>query len=102
MINERLQTTIQRIVSERADKHGWDASLFADIAKLSADQRGEVGELLLQELLIEAGVEGVIRTAGTDRTSKHWDIRTADMDIEVKTATLGRNNNRFQHENIER
>lgn len=102
MINETLQTIIQRIISGRADKHGWDSGLFADIIKLSADQRGEIGEALLHELLVAAGVEGVIRTATTDRTQKHWDIRTADMDIEVKTATLGRNNNRFQHESIER
>lgn len=102
MINDRLCTITAQVLSARKDKHGWDKGLFADILLLSADERGEVGERLIESLLSDAGVEGVTRSGALDRTQKHWDIRTADIDIEVKTATLGRNVSTFQHESIEK
>lgn len=103
MIDELLTDIIRATLRERQDRHGWDDGVFADILRLSIDQRGRVGEALLAQALCAAGVPGVTLAAGKkDRTNKHWDIRTADMDIEVKTATLGRNTNTFQHESIER
>ncbi|MGR3913831.1 MAG: hypothetical protein OD918_04795 [Gammaproteobacteria bacterium] len=102
MIHEELQDVINGVLAEREDKHGWDRGLFANILLVSADQRGEIGERLIERLLKKAGVPGVTRAGKVDRTKKHWDIRTDDMDIEVKTATLGRNINTFQHESIEK
>lgn len=93
---------IDKAIAERKDKHGWDGGLFSRIIALQADQRGELGEKFLEHFLKKAGVKGVTRAGKIDRTNKHWDIRTEDMDIEVKTATLGRNVNTFQHENIEK
>lgn len=101
MINKLLKSLIKSTISERADKHGWEAGMFSQILKLSPDQRGEIGEALLERLLNDGGVTGVTREGALDRTLKHWDIRTDDMDIEVKTATLGRNANTFQHEHLE-
>lgn len=103
MIDALLTGIIRATLRERQDRHGWDDGVFADMLKLSIDQRGRVGEALLAQALRAAGVPGVTLAGGKkDRTNKHWDIRTADMDIEVKTATLGRNTNTFQHESIER
>ncbi len=102
MINKTLKKIIDDVIAKRKDKHGWDSGSFAKIIELSADQRGEIGERLLEHLLKEAGVSGVTRAGKVDRTEKHWDIRTDDMDIEVKTATLGRNTDTFQHESIEK
>ena len=102
MINDLLKQMIETALSERKDKHGWSSGLFSRIHLLTPDQRGELGEKLLEQALHSAGVKDVTREGALDRTKKHWDIRTADMDIEVKTATLGRNVNTFQHENIEK
>jgi len=102
MIDDLLTGLIRATLRERKDRHGWDDGLFADILKLSIDQRGKVGEQLIEAALRKAGVPEVTRAGKLDRTHKHWDIRTAHMDIEVKTATLGRNINTFQHESIEK
>lgn len=102
MIDDLLTGLIRDTLRERQDRHGWNDGVFADILKLSIDQRGKVGEKLIETALRETGVPGVTRAGKVDRTKKHWDIRTADLDIEVKTATLGRNTNTFQHESIER
>ncbi len=56
----------------------------------------------MERLLTESGISGVSRVGRLDRTHKHWDIKTDDITIEVKTATLGRTNATFQHENIEK
>ena len=102
MINNLLGRIIVDMLENRDDKHGWNRGAFRDIIRLSPDQRGEVGERLLETLLNDIGVGGVTREGPLDRTLKHWDIRTDDMDVEVKTATLGRNSLSFQHESIER
>jgi len=103
MIDDLLTDLIRVTLRERKDRHGWDRGVFGDILKLSIDQRGRVGEELIAKALRAAGVQGVELARGKkDRTNKHWDIHTAGMDIEVKTATLGRNTNTFQHESIER
>ena len=102
MINDLLKSLIETTITERKDKHGWDDAFFGKIIFLAPDQRGEIGEKLLEQALNLVGVKGVTREGALNRTEKHWDIRTEDMDIEVKTATLGRNNNTFQHENLEK
>ena len=102
MINDILRKTIAAVVAARKDKHGWAKGLFKDIHLVAPAHRGEIGERLLERLLIDAGVSGVTRAGKIDRTKKHWDIKTEDMTIEVKTATLGRNSNTFQHESIEK
>jgi len=57
---------------------------------------------LIAAALRKGGVQGVTRGGGKNRRKQQWDIRTADMSIEVKTATLGRNTPTFQHERIEK
>jgi len=101
-IAEHLHAVIDELISQRKDKHGWDEGAFSKILTLSIDERGEAGERFIENALKEAGVKDVTRAGKIDRTEKHWDIKTADIEIEVKTATLGRNANTFQHENIEK
>jgi len=102
MINDLLTDLIVAALCERKDLHGWDTGAFAELLKLSIDQRGRVGEELIATALRKGGVQDVTRGGGKNRRKKQWDIRTADMTIEVKTATLGRNTATFQHERIER
>lgn len=102
MINDLLTDLVAAALRDRKDRHGWDTGTFADLLKLSIDRRGRVGEELIATALHKGGVQGVTRAGGKDRRKKQWDIRTADMTIEVKTATLGRNASTFQHERIEK
>lgn len=102
MINDLLTRLIDAALQARKDPHGWDAGTFADLLRLPIDQRGRVGEKLIAAALQEGGVQNVTRAGDKNRRKKQWDIRTADMTIEVKTATLGRNAVTFQHERIEK
>lgn len=101
-VAKHLQAVIDEMISQRKDKHGWDEGTFSKILDVAPDQRGEIGERFIENALKEAGIKDVTRTGKLDRTKKQWDIKTADIAIEVKTATLGRNANTFQHENIEK
>lgn len=84
------------------DRHKWEEGRFNAFRKLSPDTKGDLGENFIVWLLCENG-RAAECNAGTDPTEKHWDIdvKSDEVTLEVKTATLGYSTPSFQHENLE-
>jgi hypothetical protein len=76
----------------------WDGSLFEKVANLGADKRGEWGEDLLADILVEGGF--TVSGTGNDNTNNHdgvYDMKANGERTEVKTSIASDN---WQHENI--
>lgn len=79
----------------------WAEGPYVGLRRLQPDNRGEVGEKFLCDLLTSLDYE-VELSHETDPTKKHWDLRlNGEVQLEVKTATLGTTKT-FQHENLEK
>lgn len=104
-VNKILCPAISRIVKQQQEKADgvWSGSKYAEIKRLEIDKRGEVGEVFVEEMLTDLGIQ-VKRSHETDRTKKHWDIRdcTNGHDFEVKFATQGTENKSYQYEGFEK
>ena len=77
----------------------WTESPLVKLTNVEIDTRGTVGELLVVNLLKAGGRNPVYNENKTD-PAKHWDFMCDDLTYEVKTASLGKGGNNFQHENI--
>jgi hypothetical protein len=98
-ISKKVLFCIEEITkSQKKKKQNWTpTSKFNALKTMSSiDDKGEVGEMLLYEIL-----KGKFKTewekAKTSR-EKDWDIIVEGMKIEVKTATMGNSSIVFQHE----
>ena len=101
-IKTMLADHIQRSVEIASRNNIWIGGYFKAIQDLAIDLRGELGESYIADLLIKLG-HGVEMARQTDRSDKHWDIRVnGKIDLEIKTATIGKKGKTFQHENIEK
>lgn len=77
----------------------WTGSPLAKFTHVQIDTRGTVGELLLVNLLKAGGRKPVYNENTTD-LEKHWDFMCNNLKYEVKTASLGKKGDTFQHEEI--
>ena len=99
-LNEMAVTELERL--EEKDKHGWKIGKHLIIRSMQPDKKGDLGENFIAWILEQAGKEAIC-TARPDPTYKQWDIKvkTDDITLEVKTATLGYGTPSFQHEGLE-
>lgn len=80
----------------------WVSGIFRMIKGLSTDNRGDLGESYIKSVL-EYLRYTVEKSKETDRTKKHWDLKiNTGATFEIKTATIGKKGNMFQHESIEK
>ena len=102
-------TELPRILQRAAESQGpdpardpWRGSANEAIKRTELDTRGAIGEVFIQAVLEAAG-HTVERDATTDPVGKHWDLLVdGKVKLEVKTATVGKDGKKFQHENIEK
>lgn len=102
-----MNTTVLNIINEYSKKSKkqtyWDGSQFEPMLKLSSDERGEIGEKIINDLVIkltDLDVEweqnqNVGRTDGDI-----WDILINNQRTEVKLAMRGSTKATWQHEKI--
>ena len=99
-LDDLLINSIERHASQAVVEDVWNSGRFAKIKMLSVDIRGQLGEEFLAEILRQLGCS-VEHPKGTDINAQQWDLRVNNKTtLEVKTATVGKNGNNFQHENI--
>ena len=91
---------IDEVISRQAKPVvSWEESPLAKLTRVEIDTRGTVGELLVVNLLKTGGRKPDYNENKTD-SEKHWDFMCDDLTYEVKTASLGKGGDTFQHENI--
>lgn len=102
-----MSSTVLNIINEYSKKSKkqsyWEGSQFESMLKLSSDERGEIGEKIINDLvgeLTDLPVEweqnqNVGRTDGDI-----WDILINNQRTEVKLAMRGSTNPTWQHEKI--
>ena len=98
--NIMVQIINQQIQKEN-DANIWENSIYKDIAKLEANNVGNVGENMLQQICenqqIESSIDGT-KTKQTVNKEGAGDGKIKNKTVEVKTARLGASQNSFQHE----
>lgn len=82
----------------------WENSKFKNIKQLSCDEIGYLGEELIYNVCKEVNIPVTWdKNKNTIKKGQHdpktFDMKIFDKLIEIKTATLGKNNN-YQHENL--
>ena len=86
------------IIHEHAPKDIWQGSPLIGYRLLGNTNRGEIGEEFIRRYLLYHGIE----TENGSRTSK-TDIRIRNLQLEVKTASLGANQTfQFNHVRLDR
>lgn len=104
-----IEETINSIIQElkriktqtnlnKNDNWGCKAK-YLEIKEMSNDDTGEIGEMLLNSVFKKYDYNVIYEKAKT-RIEKDWDIEINNYKIEVKTATIGKNANTFQHEKL--
>ena len=98
-----LTTLVQKIINEvynrKPPKITWEGTPYAHIVGVSIDQRGQIGEELVQRVLEDKGCKVHYNPHGLDK-DKDWDIIVNDIPIEIKMATIGKDGRMFQHERL--
>jgi hypothetical protein len=98
-ISEKIFYCIDTITKTQHQKElNWKSnSRYEPLRTLSSiDDKGEVGEMLLNEIL--KNHFNVKWEKAVTSLDKDWDIVINDIKIEVKTATMGNTAKTFQHE----
>jgi len=98
-ISKKVLFCIEKITNtQKKKKQNWVSTSKFNILKTmsSIDDKGEVGEMLLYEVL-KSKFKAEWEKAKTSR-EKDWDIVVEGIKIEVKTATMGNSSIVFQHE----
>jgi len=98
-ISKKVLFCINEIVkNQHTHKLNWkDDSIYNPLKIMSSiDDKGDVGEMLLNEVL-KNRFKVTWEKAKTSR-EKDWDITVDGIKIEVKTATMGNTSMTFQHE----
>ena len=95
---------VARLVLDRSpSKVIWRGSKHEAVHKVGSDHCGQIGEEFIVELLRRLNKE-VKHTNRTEPARKGWDILCDDagLNLEIKTATLGKGGKTFQHENLDK
>lgn len=106
--NDRIKDRLIRAIRAAKDVRPspFTGAAFAEMLDLEIDARGNVGELFVSRLLQDRG-DSVVHNDQINPQDKQWDIevtRRGEIPItaEVKTATMGKKTQTFQHENLPR
>jgi hypothetical protein len=102
-----MSTIIKNIINEKVLKslkqHFWSGSEFEPLLKLGSDERGEIGEQIVNDLVKDL-TEFIVVWEGNKNTGRQdgsiWDILINGFRTEVKTAMRGSKNSTWQHEKI--
>jgi len=102
-MNSLINETINEYVSKSKKKDYWSGSLFEPLLKLGSDERGELGEKIVNNLFMELtnlniiweGNQNINRDDGSI-----WDILINDHRTEIKTAMRNTSSAVWQHEKI--
>ncbi len=90
---------IDRIQKEEDKVSQWGNSLYGAIRNFQIDARGKVGVAIIADLLTDLG-----RTISHNKSRgddlKDWNLSCNGIKYEIKTATLGKDGSKFQHESI--
>lgn len=101
-ISEKVLYCIDTIVStQNSREHNWNSDSTYEPLRImnSIDDKGEVGEMLLYEVLKDHfKVNWEKAVTSRELHEKDWDIIIQGITIEVKTATMGNTSKTFQHE----
>jgi hypothetical protein len=100
-------STVKNIISEMVSKSVkqdfWNGSEFEHLLKLGSDERGEVGEQIVNELVKNLTNYVVVWEQNKNTGRKDgsiWDILINSFRTEVKTAMRGSKKPTWQHEKI--
>jgi hypothetical protein len=88
IIDEELQKEINNNI--------WEDSPYKDLAVLKANNRGNVGEKLIQHICDKQKIEATVD--GTKTKKKGCDGLIKTKMVEIKTSVLGSKSKTFQHE----
>lgn len=96
-----IKEIVTNVIAEvtKANPSSWAGSDFAGVKLVEIDNRGDIGELIVVKMLRALGRD-VSYNPGATSEDKNWDLICDDFFYEVKTATLGKDEITFQHENI--
>jgi hypothetical protein len=90
----------EAVLAEFHDDTKWDHALFHKIKTISNSKVGSVGQAFIERLCDELKMpcSFPINAKGERVTQSSWDIKIADIEFELKTATEDTNNNfQFNH-----
>ena len=99
----RIQIVIEKVIEKlnslkENKKNNWEVnSPYLRIKEMPNDDTGDVGELMFEKVFTEKGYDVKFDRSKTD-DEKDWDIEVNNKTIEVKTATIGKSTDNFQHE----
>ena len=105
--SERIRDTLIRAIraAKAVSPNPYSGARFEEMMDLEIDARGNVGELFVSRLLQDRDYS-VVHNARTNPQDKQWDIKATLGEIsitaEIKTATMGKRTQTFQHENLPR
>lgn len=105
--SERIRDRLIRAIRAAKDvsPNPYTGARFEEMIDLEIDARGNVGELFVSRLLQDRG-DSVVQNAQTNPLDKQWDIKVTrgatEITAEIKTATMGKKTQTFQHENLPR
>ena len=98
-----VKNIIKEKVSKSLKQDFWDGSEFEPLLKLGSDERGEIGEQIINDLVKDL-TEYVVVWEGNKNTGRKdgsiWDILINSFRTEVKTAMRGSKTFTWQHEKI--
>ena len=80
-------------------KFGWNGSLYEDMQILTIDERGQLGEEIVIEILKKFKCK-IKYDASVTEAVKGWDFISNGLKIEIKLATITIGSGLFQHENL--
>ena len=87
----------QKLKEENADI--WEGSPYKDLAKLQANNVGNVGETFIQNICLSCGIEATVDGSKTKESGGGFgDGSINGFSVEIKTAHRGSASPSFQHE----
>ncbi|MFA5751259.1 MAG: hypothetical protein WCX79_01565 [Candidatus Paceibacterota bacterium] len=99
-ISEIVLKKIKEIVARKPKaKFSWLDSIYEDIQYISLDDKGDVGEEITRDILKNFNCE-IEFQKGVTKATKGWDIKSNNIKIEIKLATVTVGTGGFQHENL--
>lgn len=100
-ISDIILSKIEEIIARKPKaKFDWHDSLYEKIQFIPLDDKGDVGEEIARDILMNKGCKVEFEKGVTGET-KGWDIKSNGLKIEVKLATITIGSGGFQHENLE-
>lgn len=99
-ISDIVLNKIKNIIKRKPkSKFDWVNSIYESIQYISLDDKGDVGEEITKDILEKHNCIVEFEKGVTEAT-KGWDIKSNNIKIEIKLATITLGTGYFQHENI--